>query len=673
MRRARFKFLPCFLLFGLLASAQETPEQAESITSEYTVTGVRYWFDKDQMVREATYAGGATTLDVADLEAGFHTLHYQVVSSKGEVSPARTSSFYRIPAEEEHFKDYAVTTVRYWFDNDITTLQTEAFDAESRTLNLSHLAEGVHTLNYQIVADDGQASPVRSANIDRWLYDIYVSKTETYSGESINENPLFATKPDLKLHYLPTDLGVRGHLTVDEDAALSLGKYVQTTNLGSQTSTRFTKTGADYYHPTTLVNNGFVRADSVLVKMNLYRDRWHFITLPFNADVKDIDVPAGTYWALRRYDGEARAAGMMAETWDNLTVNDRMEAGRGYILQLTQEGEEKSSQLTFKAINDTRKNDIFTTQDVTLPLEEHQAEFAHNRSWNLVGNPYPSFYDSRFIGQEGSIIVWNGNGYSAYSLLDDDYVLMPFEAFFIQRPVNADNLTFSSEGRQDTHEVRTLAAARETMRGDKQDGRQIVNFTLSDGTDTDASRIVINEQAAKNYEDDKDAPKFMEKPPRSPQLYSVEGGVHYAINERPMGDGLVTFSLYAPADGEYRFCLNGDAGRVAVLDTETGTVWSMADGDYVFEASAGTCNARLVVSLTGDITAISQVKAYDDGEMKAVDGRLTFSFARAKNVKVFGTDGRIHYNETASAGDMTLPSGIYIVSVDGTSTKIMIK
>ncbi|MBP3688822.1 MAG: hypothetical protein J6I54_02415, partial [Bacteroidaceae bacterium] len=111
MRRTIFILIPCLLFGSLSVSAQELPDTQESITSDYTVTGVRYWFDMDQSVREAAYTNGAATFDASDLEAGFHTIHYQVVSSLGQVSPARTSSFYRIPALEEHFKDYAVTSV----------------------------------------------------------------------------------------------------------------------------------------------------------------------------------------------------------------------------------------------------------------------------------------------------------------------------------------------------------------------------------------------------------------------------------------------------------------------------------------------------------------------------------------------------------------------------------
>ena len=640
---------------------------------DYTITKVRYWFDKDYTPREVAYVGGASTIDVSALEEGFHTLHYQVIDSKGEASPSRTSPFFRVQPTEEQFKGYAVKSMQYWFDNDISTMRTEPFDVTATTLNLSHLPEGIHTLCYQVKTDDGQVSPVRSVSIDRWLYDIYVSRWTEYGDSIVTHDPLFATRPDLKLHYLSDDTNVRGHLTIDEGATLSLGKFVQTANWGNKNDgNKYAKTGAEYYHPTTLLNNGLMRADSVLVKQSLYRDRWHFLALPFNVNVSDISIPNGTYYALRAYDGEARASGEMTDTWQNLGKDDKMEAGRGYIVQLTRESSDKTAELTFRSVNDPLKNNIFATADVATTLQEHQAEFAHNRSWNLIGNPYPSFYDSRSIDHDGTIIVWNGNGYTAYSLSDDSYILMPFEAFFIQKPLNADALTFAKDGRQHTHEVLPRAASSRRAANTSRN-RRVLNFMLTDGTDSDRSRVVINEQAAMGYETEKDAPKFMESRPQMPQLFSVETGVQYAINERPMGDGQIAFSVFAPTDGEYRFSVEGDAVNMVVMDAETGTVWPMADGDYVFTATEGMHQARLMVSLTGEATAIAQVNAYNDGEIKVTDGRLSFSFMRTKHIKVFGLDGRMIFNDAVNHADVKVSHGVYLVEMDGKTTKIMVK
>jgi len=641
---------------------------------DYAIKTVRYWFDKDYTPREVAYTSGVSNIAVSSLEEGFHTLHYQVIDSKGESSPTRTSSFFRLQPVTEKFKDYKVQTVRYWYDNDVTTVKTEAYDSGIKTLDLSHLGEGQHTLCYQVITDDGQVSPARSVSIDRRLYDIYVSQPTIYSADIIDADPLYAQKPDLKLHYQTDNQDVRGHLTIDAGTTLSLGKFVQTSHWGSKNDgNKYTKAGAEYYHPTTLLNNGFARADSVIIKHDLYRDRWHFISLPFNANVSDIVVPGDTYWALREYDGEARAAGQMTETWKNLYNGDQMEAGRGYILQLTKDGQDKTSCFTFKALNDTKKNSIFTADDVTTQLLEHQSEFAHNRSWNLVGNPYPCFFDTRCISQEGNIIVWNGNGYSAYSLSDDNYVLMPFEAFFIQKPLNADAITFEKDGRQHTHEAEGKSAARRKIDTVKASNRKILNFTVTDGIDTDRARVVINEQASSNFEIGRDAPKFMETQPQSVQLYSSESGVDYAINERPEDDGIMAFSVYAPTEGNYSFTIEGDADNMTVTDTETGLSWNLADGDYQFTATEGMHKNRLLVSLTGRTTAISNIDASEDGGIQVYGSLLLFHFPSAKHVKVYSLDGRMLYNEVTCQSSLKVAQGVYVVDIEGKIIKTMVK
>lgn len=643
-------------LFVKMGSGSET---------SLTPNKLLYWFDDEKNIGETEIAEGVQTVDVSHLPEGLHTIHYQVLCNNGKHCPPYSSLFMKMNARSLP----NVQSVRYWFDdNHANYNQTDL--SEVMIVDAANLTEGTHTLYYQLVGDDGQVYPVTSGSFERYYYDIYISKSTEYGDSIVSNDPLFAQEPSLKLHYITDDTNVRGHLTVDEGTTLSLGNYIQTANWGSKNDAgKYTKAGTDYYHPTTLLNNGFMRSDSVMVKQRLYRDRWHFMSLPFTTNVSDIVVPDGTYWALRGYDGEARATGLMNETWRNLRSGDQMVASRGYIVQLTKEETDKTSELTFKAVNDTHKNDIFTKDDVTLPLEEHQSEFAHNRSWNIVGNPYPSFYDTRYIVQSGNIIVWNGNGYSAYSLTDDNYILMPFEAFFIQKPLNADAITFSKEGRQHTYEVLPRAEARRAF----NTNRRCLNFMLTDGIDSDRSRVVINEQAMMGYEADKDAPKFMETRPQIPQLFSVEGGVQYAINERPQGDGLITFSLYVPTDGEYRFAVVGDAADMTVFDTETRTVWSLSDGDYVFIATEGQHDARLIVSINSETTAIAQVNAYDDGEVKVADGQLNFSFLRNKHIKVFSLDGIMLFNDSVSQGCVKVAHGVYVVDIDGKITKIMVK
>ena len=117
MRRTTLQLL---FLFGLGCSPIAAQETIESIVSSYSIAGCRYWFDNFTQVTQTNYANGKIALDVSALEEGFHTLHYQILDSRGEVSPARTAPFFRLQRSGEQFKDYTIAKVRYWFDKDYT-------------------------------------------------------------------------------------------------------------------------------------------------------------------------------------------------------------------------------------------------------------------------------------------------------------------------------------------------------------------------------------------------------------------------------------------------------------------------------------------------------------------------------------------------------------------------
>lgn len=640
------------------------------------VSKLSYWFDSQTTVKETAITSGIHTLDASGLTAGLHTLHYQIVNGIGMETPPTSALFMKL---DDTVSEQA-TTVTVWFDEDYAKAKQLPVTGLTKIVDAKDMAEGPHTLHYQLQSANGKVFPICSAAFERCFFDIYIKESTEYNAETIASDSVFADNPDLKMHYSSDNTAVRGRLTVDAGTTLSLGKYVQTGNLGNynnNVATKFTKNGDAYYHPTTLINEGFMRSDSVKVTENFYHNRWHFISLPFNVAVSDISMPANTYCALRRYNGEARATGNMDATWQNMKAGDTMEAGRGYILQLTRDTNENVSSLTFKAENDAHKNDIFVADDAKVSLDEHVSEFAHNHSWNLVGNPYPSFFDTRFIEQGGTITVWNGNGYSAYSLTDDSYVLMPFEAFFIQKPINESSITFAATGRQHTHEVREIAAAR-LRRAELHENRQILNITVSNDSQTDRTRIVVNERATTGYEDDKDAPKFFtdESMSRAIQLYSIENGVKYAINERPMGNGYATLSLLVPDGGDYTLQVDGNGeliGKMAILDTVTGTTWSAADGPLTFFATAGQHDGRFVLAFNGKTTGIGQQRLSDEGEICVTDGQLNIHLARESSVSVFATDGRLVYSMKGTNGSVKLESGIYLLKVDKKTTKIIVK
>jgi hypothetical protein len=94
-------------------------------------------------------------------------------------------------------------------------------------------------------------------------------------------------------------------------------------------------------------------------------------------------------------------------------------------------------------------------------------------------------------------------------------------------------------------------------------------------------------------------------------IYIVDGGVRYAIDERPLGSGEFSLGMQLTEAGSYtlqlqEFVSNGTS--VVLTDHATGQKTDLTCSAYTFTAQAGTINNRFTVCLGGDITGISSVQ-----------------------------------------------------------------
>ena len=417
-----------------------------------------------------------------------------------------------------------------------------------------------------------------------------------------------------------------GSLTVNGEGVLSMSKFSMSV---WNPAYEF-----DYYYRSqnycSLVNNSHLRADSVTIDIDTKNDRWNFISLPFDVNISDIQTIATgtTNWVIRKYDGEKRAQGETSETWVRLTNRDVLHAGEGYIIQGSRylgNDWQNWSRFHFNAINNANKNNIFRTSDITVALNEYESEFAHNRSWNFIGNPYPCYYDTRFMDFEAPITVWNmrNNTYEAYSPVDDSYILCPGEAFFVQRPIEKGDIVFSKDGRQTNRDVRTVEAT--ARRVADASPRTIVNLSLSDGNNTDRTRIVLNNNASLQYEMNKDASKFMSTDATVPQLFTTSDGVNYAINERPFADGEVYLCAYIGTEGIYTITLANDMNDCnIILEDKTANKRTALtnNNSYTFFAEVGTYTNRFVLHFSNEANGIKDVRsgANNDADIYSLEG-----------------------------------------------------
>lgn len=385
----------------------------------------------------------------------------------------------------------------------------------------------------------------------------------------------------------------------------------------------YNSTGYHYstrYNPTSLIVNGEMRAENVSINMLLYRSRWQFLSFPFDVRMSDIvPVDSTTQWVVREYDGENRASGQMDSTWVNVPADGVLAAGKGYIMHCYNNNSNLVRFTVAPVKESVNRQAIFIADNREVALEENLAEFEHNRSWNLVGNPYPCYFDSRYLNTEAPITVWNSyqNTYYAYSPVDDAYILNPGEAFFIQRPVDQESLVFDKAGRQTNRYARSIDSLGVSKAPMVLAPRKVINLTLSNGEQTDRTRIVFNEAASVGYETVRDASKFMSENKEMPQLFSVNGVVRYAINERPMGSGDVALGMLIAQSGTHTIALAAAVDEDLYLeDRLTGDYVKLDAEGYSFEAEAGEELNRFVLHV-GEPTAIYGVESDNNGETPA--------------------------------------------------------
>ena len=343
--------------------------------------------------------------------------------------------------------------------------------------------------------------------------------------------------------------------------------------------------------------DGCVNTGELHFHINVKAGKWYFFCFPFDVKREDITTRGWSDWVFRYYDGEERASNGKGG-WKNVTSDGEgnfLKAATGYIFQCSRED----------VLVLTAKNQKIKHEDKYKELVAHVTENMHDASWNFVGNPYLSYYEVTSEDYSAPITVWDGSKYIAIRPGDDDYQLAPFEGFFVQKPEDTYAVTYSAD-RQMTYNQAQESAAKARARRRAMPinpDRLLVNITLSNGEETDQTRVVFNNNAAMGYETACDAAKFSTA--GVPQLYTVDSrAVKYAINERPVAEGIVTMGYTAPAAGNYTLAAPRMDAPICIKDNLTGTIHDFSEGSYTFMTEAGTFEDRFTIMMKADETGI---------------------------------------------------------------------
>lgn len=381
----------------------------------------------------------------------------------------------------------------------------------------------------------------------------------------------------------------------------------------------------------TMMGNGTLKPQKLQVKMKMEQaaSAWYYLTMPFDVRVSDIQQTRASEGTQYVYVYSATERAKMKTGWVPAASSDIIKAGTGFIICLeTPDNDDlyaykekylKGNYGTFTAVNPLQNN-LIDTKTYVLPLKLANAQYPEHANWNFAGNPYAGFFNigdmsitspitiidntqSNYQAMEGGM----AERYFAISPIDDQFALSPFQVFFVQASEEAQSITFNVDGYKLTEPSAEPAMAPRKAKATAAD-RKVYNLYLSNGKDSDRARFVINAEATTAYDLGKDASKMLSA--SYPQLYTIAGTTQYAINERPVDDGLIQVGLQVPASGEYTLQLpsNPDAStRVTLIDR--GIEVDLTEGEaYTFHAEAGIDNSRFAIRLSsGETTGIAGV------------------------------------------------------------------
>lgn len=410
---------------------------------------------------------------------------------------------------------------------------------------------------------------------------------------------------------------------------------------------------------------GKVHIDNLYVDIKTQKNRWYFFCFPFDVNTEDATFDGSHVWYL--YDGEARAQNGNGG-WKKTAVDGVMKAGNGYIFQGAQNGTLTihASDLTIDA-SDSKTNMI-----------TYLSENKNDASWNLIGNPSVAYYDMNDLGYDAPITLYNNEtgNYEAVRPGDDEYEFYPFQAFFVQKPEGVDAMNFDGTKKETKNMADKKKAATSSAKAKAKANalRKVVNLEIASAEATgdsiaapaDRTRIVVNPMKTTAYEPECDAAKFIAD--GMPQIYSLDNdGSKYAINERPVENGIIDIAVKADKEGAYTISATRLDCAAKLRDLEAETEVDLAEGGYTFMAEAKTYNNRFQLILKDVPTAITTPEEAQ-AAISVEAGAISISDSNA-DVKVYSVGGS-QVAAQKGAGTISVPAGTYVVVVNGQSIKV---
>jgi len=524
----------------------------------------------------------------------------------------------------------------------------------------------------------------------------YSSSVESTASASFTTSNIFNLTGTTTISAL-TSKNTSSVINVATGATLTIDEVAEVNSITAAAGARLTINN-------TLTTNGALTLESDAGGTATLMDSYGTPTI--NATVKQ-HVTAGRNWYVSPsvtgavYSVLNRGASVVE--WDE-TIKDwvpkssgTLTPGKGYI-QVATVAQGSTGTIDFNGL----------TNSGTIPVSVTRTESGSSRGYNLVGNPYPSYlnweqvlnlnatnesllqssiwYRTATYNNVAGKFDYTFNTYNSTSRVavptNTSGYIPPMQAFWVRANSNG-TVTFTNDMRSHGNGQSNL------LKAPKEDTRKLIRIQVSNSANSTDETVLYFDENALNTFDKYDSEKMFNNVASKPEIFTKAGSERLVINgmnalpldtELPLGfvTGVAGNFSISPTE-----LTNFDSDtRIMLKDNlNPATEFELSEGvSYDFSApvtTATTDRFSLVFRAPGTTTALNQQLNLHLLVFANAAGQIEIHAPAKSQYAVFNAMGQQLAKGTTTSGiqtlNLNLASGMYVVKVNNSSKKVIIK
>ncbi|MDR2382853.1 MAG: T9SS type A sorting domain-containing protein [Prevotellaceae bacterium] len=329
---------------------------------------------------------------------------------------------------------------------------------------------------------------------------------------------------------------------------------------------------------------------------------------------------------------------------------------------------------------------------VNIPVSR-TGSTAPKRGFNLVGNPYPSYLDWDEVTKTNlQTTIWTRafetgqmvfKTYNADAQVGTDNEttahIAPLQAFWVKVPAEkADNTDLTLDLTNDQRLHKNDGDG--NLRAAKAE-RQLLRLQVSNGTNSDNAVILFDDNADNDF-DSYDSEKMNNSNPAIPEIYTLAGTETVVINSLAgtAENRELVLGFKTGTAGTFSISIETlqNIEKATLIDKLANIEFDLTTGAYEFTSEIADNAERFSIAFRApsEVTGLQLVENQNSYVYAGVNGQITVH-ANNGTAQIFNIAGRKLAAQTLNSAvtviDRKFEAGVYIVKVNGKTTKVVVK